>query len=128
MARTTKTALLVEDNPTVREATFHVLVELGFTVCEADCAAAAIQATQHQQFDFVLTDISMPGGMSGVDLAKHLRKLYPGLPIVLVTGFSNLLEEVAGEFVVLKKPYQINELRLAIDLEIQMTTKATKSH
>jgi len=54
----------------------------------------------------------MPGGMSGLDLARKLREMRPTLPVVLMTGFSDCANEVAHDgFPVLRKPFDLTTLR-----------------
>jgi len=63
----------------------------------------------------VFTDIVMPGGMDGVELARTLRAGYPSLKVLLATGYSNAAHKAAGEgFPILAKPYQIETLQHAI--------------
>jgi DNA-binding LytR/AlgR family response regulator len=62
----------------------------------------------------VLSDIVMPGGVSGVDLARRLRNMRPDLPVLLATGFSAAAAEARQEgLTVLAKPYTLEALRAA---------------
>jgi FixJ family two-component response regulator len=62
-----------------------------------------------------LSDVVMPGGMSGLELARKLRSLRPGLPVVLVTGYTQWGARVAAEnFVFIAKPYRREALAEAI--------------
>ena len=68
-----------------------------------------------EAFDLVFTDIVMPGGMDGVELARTLRARYPSLTVLLATGYSNAAQKAAGEgFSILLKPYQLDALEQAI--------------
>jgi DNA-binding LytR/AlgR family response regulator len=58
----------------------------------------------------VFSDIVMPGTMDGIGLARVIREKYPRVPVVLATGYSEKLHDLAGDFPVLRKPYQIHEL------------------
>jgi len=108
--------LLVEDNPEVADASMGLLEQLG---CEVRCVAdaeAALQALERDTtIDLVLSDIVMPGRMDGLALARAVREKYPGLPVLLATGYSEAAQGVdAGEFPILRKPYQMGELSKAV--------------
>jgi two-component system NtrC family sensor kinase len=108
--------LLVEDNEDVAEAATAMLDRIGCTVKHASAAEPALKLlAAGEQFDLVVTDIVMPGGMDGVELARTLRVLYPSLPVLLTTGYSNAAQKAAGEkFAILLKPYQLGALERAI--------------
>jgi DNA-binding LytR/AlgR family response regulator len=62
----------------------------------------------------------MAGEMNGLDLARKLRELYPGLPVMLVTGYSDVAKIAAREFTLMRKPYEAAELgRAAANLLAQ---------
>jgi CheY-like chemotaxis protein len=66
-------------------------------------------------FDLVLSDVVMPGGMNGLELARALHERLPGLPILLTTGYSSAAQEAARErFPILAKPYRRHQLGEAI--------------
>jgi len=112
--------LLVEDNPDVADATGSMLLQLGYDVTHARSASAALSATKTATFDLVISDIVMAGEMNGLDLARKLRELYPELPVMLVTGYSNLADVAAKEFTLMRKPYQASEIgRAAANLLAQ---------
>src|SRR3954447_11295255 len=112
--------LLVEDNPEVAEATASMLLQLGYAVTHMGTASAALAAAQKARFDLVISDIVMAGEMNGLDLARKLRELHPELPIMLVTGYSDLAETAAREFTLMRKPYQAAEIgRAAANLLAQ---------
>jgi PAS domain S-box-containing protein len=107
--------LLVEDNPEVADASMGLLEQLG---CEVRCVAdaeAALQALERDTtIDLVLSDIVMPGRMDGLALARAVREKYPGLQVLLATGYSEAAQGVDAEFPILRKPYQIGELSKAV--------------
>ena len=106
----TGTVLLVEDNPEVAEASTSYLEQLGYTVRWVPDASAALTEIERNGIDIVCSDIVMPGKMDGVALAKTIRAMDPDMPILLMTGFSNAAKEVASQFPILRKPYQLHEL------------------
>jgi two-component system, cell cycle sensor histidine kinase and response regulator CckA len=81
--------LLVDDEPQVRESVKRLLVGQGYTVVEATNASDAIRIhdAAPSEIDLVLTDVTMPG-MSGYDLAEHLRAMAPELPVVFMSGYA----------------------------------------
>jgi CheY-like chemotaxis protein len=108
------TALLVEDNPDVAQATTTMLEELGYKVSTVTGADAALQALDAGSFDLVLSNVVMGGSMNGIELARILKTRNPTLPVVLATGYSNAVLEAGDDFVVLRKPYQLAELNRTI--------------
>ncbi len=79
--------LVVEDQPDLRLAMGEALSDAGFEVT-ATCTGdeAAILFADQDRFDLLLTDISMPGAMDGLELAELAREVHPGLPLVFVSG------------------------------------------
>jgi two-component system NtrC family sensor kinase len=108
--------LLVEDNKDVAEATVAMLEILGCTVRHAMAAEPALDIlASGERFDLVLSDIVMPGGTDGVQLARTVRERFPSTPVLLTTGYSNAAQKAANEmFPILLKPYQIEALQQAI--------------
>ena len=84
-----ETVLLVEDDPTVRSLTARMLEEAGYSVLQAESAAAAIECAESSggAIDLLLTDVVMPGG-SGRDLAGTLGARYPGLAVLYMSGYT----------------------------------------
>jgi signal transduction histidine kinase/CheY-like chemotaxis protein len=97
--------LLVEDNDELGQATETLLTLFGYRVTRASSAEEAIQFLDagEVQFDVVLSDVVMPGGMNGVSFAQYLRKNLPEMPIILITGYASHLREKHG-FEILQKP------------------------
>ncbi len=102
------TILLVEDNPEVASASTGLLEQLGYNVRWVSDASAALIEIEKDGIDAVFSDIVMSGKMDGVRLAKTIREKRPGMPILLVTGYS--AAAINLEFPVLRKPYQLHEL------------------
>jgi nitrogen-specific signal transduction histidine kinase len=106
--------LVVEDDHLVSELAAAMLDELGFDTVVAHSAREALERLSgDRRPSLVFTDIVMPGGISGIELARKVRERYPELPILLTTGYS---EQVAAqhEFPLLQKPYEIQSLATAI--------------
>jgi PAS domain S-box-containing protein len=104
--------LVVEDNDDVGQFSTELLEDLGYTVRRADNADAALAILGDDEFaaDLVFSDVIMPG-MNGVELAGVIRDRYPGLPVVLTSGYSNVLAENAHRgFELIQKPYSVESL------------------
>jgi len=113
--------LVVEDDPDVAEIAVAVIESLGHEVemC-AEAGSALARVEQARNFDLVFSDIVMPGGMNGIELAEAIQKLFPDLPVLLATGFSNAaLAPGALRFPVLAKPYSVQELSRRIGQMIE---------
>jgi PAS domain S-box-containing protein len=111
--------LLVEDDVEVSALTRELLNALGFSVTHVAAAEAAIfTLADGRGIDVVLSDVMMPGGVSGLQLARQIRQRHPKLPIILATGY---VEAVAAmeheEFQLLVKPYTLEALAYALGVE-----------
>jgi PAS domain S-box-containing protein len=106
--------LIVEDDALLAELAAGMLDELGFEGVVTHSAKEALEQLRGgQRPKLVFSDIVMPGGISGIELAHKIRDRFPELPILLTTGYS---EEVGGShgFPVLQKPYEFDELASAL--------------
>lgn len=109
--------LLVEDDAEVASLVSDMLTQLGFAVTRVVSAVAALGAlADGRPIDLVFSDVMMPGGMNGVDLAREIRVRRPGLPVLLTSGFAGAAKLAADEggFRILSKPYGLDELAQAI--------------
>ena len=99
--------LLVEDDNEVAALTREMLSCLGFSVVHVASPDAALGALANgRSVDIVLSDIMMPGGVSGLELAREIKRRQPNLPIVLVTGYAEAAASMEdGKFGLLLKPY-----------------------
>ena len=89
--------LVVEDNDEVGRFSTELLEDLGYRVkWVADAALRAARCSQTDEFaaDLVFSDVIMPG-MNGVEFANIVRERYPGLPVILTSGYSEVLAENA---------------------------------
>jgi len=111
--------LVVEDQAPVRAVTLSRLSKLGYEVREAKNAPAAIEFLQSgEPIDLIFSDVVMPGGMSGFDLAEWVSLNRPDIPVVLTSGFTENpaygLASGKGEVPLLRKPYSRDHLAAAI--------------
>jgi signal transduction histidine kinase/CheY-like chemotaxis protein len=111
--------LLVEDDDEVAALVSEMLDELGYDVIRTASAAAALGALANgRAIDVLFSDIMMPGGMNGVELAREAHARLPDLPILLTSGYAEaaaLAAESEGVRI-LAKPYRIADLAAAIEL------------
>ncbi|MFQ4137956.1 PAS domain-containing protein [Nodosilinea sp. PGN35] len=111
--------LLVEDNALVRDYAQQQLESLGYRVLAAENGPTALAMLQQQpEIDLLFTDVIMPGGLNGRELADAARRLRPGLRVLYTSGYAeNVLSHQAGpeaELQLLHKPYQRVELACKI--------------
>ena len=112
--------LLVEDDQEVSALTREMLNSLGFAVTHVTGAEAALGALANARaVDAVLSDIMMPGGVSGLELAREISRRHPTLPIILTTGYVEAAARMKdGEFHLLLKPYSLEALADALGVEV----------
>ncbi len=110
-----ETVLAVEDEPAVLSAAIENLADLGYRVLAArDAAEALDRLRSDERVDILFSDVVMPGGMNGVQLAVEAGRLRPGLRVLLTSGYTD--EALAGQHSVpanvpiLTKPYRREEL------------------
>ncbi len=112
------TILVVEDNAEVAAVTASLVEQLGYRTLRADNATDALnclqQGEQGEQVDLVLSDIVMPGSMNGIALAQAIGSRYPQIPVLLTSGYSDMVQTAASQFAVLRKPFQLPALEKAI--------------
>lgn len=107
--------LVVEDNADLRAVSTKQLSDLGYRTLEAgDARQALVLLEKHSEIGLLFSDIVMPGGMTGVELAREARRLYPQLKILLTSGYAarataNGFHDIAGLDLLLK-PFRKHEL------------------
>jgi signal transduction histidine kinase len=116
--------LLVEDNTAVADVTRDILEQHGHSVIYAETAdAAAALLNKDDVFDLVLSDVVMPGKLSGADLARKARTSHPRLPVVLMTGYNRFNADLTKEgFKVLAKPFQHEQLEHIIQDSLKLAS------
>jgi two-component system NtrC family sensor kinase len=121
--RTAGTALLVEDNAEVADVGRAYLEELGYRVKLAASAQAGLDLIECEgNIDLVFSDILMPGGMNGLELADAIRCRFPSVAVLLTTGYSSSAQDAARRgFEVLQKPYDLAALQRALRLALNAT-------
>jgi CheY-like chemotaxis protein len=112
---------VVDDDEQVRSLTSETLQTLGYDVLQADSGQTALHILARTRPNAVLLDYAMPG-MNGAETARRALERWPGLPIVLASGYADTqaVEAALGEdAVMLKKPFDIGALGAAIDQSLR---------
>ena len=107
------TILVVDDTAEVLELTASVLEEAGYAVLRCAGSGAALPVLRDgQAIDLLLTDVAMPGGLNGFELAQQARMARPLLPVVYLTGQPRVVPQGIGEMFgpILRKPYRRRDL------------------
>ena len=114
-----ETVLVVDDEPAVRLLVGEVLADLGYTAVEAGDGAGGLRILQtDMRVDLLVTDVGLPGGMNGRQVADAARVLRPGLKVLFITGYAETAA-VSGTHLdpgmaVLTKPFALDELATRI--------------
>jgi CheY-like chemotaxis protein len=115
VVQTGETILIVDDEPTVRMLLTEVLGELGYTLIEAADSLAGLKVLQSDvHIDLLITDVGLPGGMNGRQMADAGREVRPGLRTLFITGYAENAVigngHLAPGMQVLTKPFAIDTL------------------
>ncbi|MBL6080627.1 PAS domain S-box protein [Belnapia sp. T18] len=124
-AGSSETVLVVEDDPLVRTALVETLRDLRYrVVAAADADAALALLGSGVAADLILTDLSMPGSMDGLDFAAVARMRFQKLPVILTTGHAGDLSNrlLPTEMIIVRKPYSRGEIMSAV------TASLARSH
>ena len=115
------TVLAVDDDPLVLMNMVAMLDDLGHAVIEASSARRVLEILRGGQIvDLVITDQAMPQ-MTGIQLAREIQAKWPGLPVILATGYAELPTDMGAGIIKLNKPYTLKDLTRAV-------AKAMESH
>ncbi len=113
--------LVVDDSPQVCKALADVLKASGYAVRTAPSGERALQIIETDRFALVVTDLKMPG-MNGMDLAKRIFEVMPGVPVVILTGYGDMDSVISalrsGVADYLKKPFAIDEVLSVVNREL----------
>src|SRR6185437_16640235 len=113
-----ETILVVEDDGALRAYTTEVLTELGYKVLEANDGPSALRLLDNAHVDLVFTDVVMPGGMNGRQLAEEATRRKPGLKVLFTTGYTRNAIVHHGRLdagvEMIGKPFSFNELGMKV--------------
>jgi two-component system, NtrC family, sensor kinase len=104
--------LLVEDSHDVAAITIEIIEALGYEVVHVDRARTALDRLMEPGaiFHLLVTDVVMPDGMNGLQLARSVRARLPALPIILISGYDEAITGQTLEFPTLRKPLPTDQL------------------
>jgi CheY-like chemotaxis protein len=110
-----ETVLVVDDEPTVRMLIGDTLTELGYQAIEAADAASGLKVLESDvQIDLLITDVGLPGGMNGKQMADAVRARRPRLKVLFITGYAENAAIYNGRLEpgmhVLSKPFLMDKL------------------
>ena len=114
---TFRRVLVVEDDRRVREMLLDAIADMGFDVCAAPTAEAALKAIPQDEPDIAILDLNLPG-LAGLDLFEQIRQRWPSVQVIILSGYGDL--EAARRAIrldvvdFLSKPCALGELELAI--------------
>ena len=108
--------LVVEDDSLVRQSMVESLEALGYLVTPAGDGEAGLRELQRERPHLMITDYLMPG-MTGAELVRRASIDYPGLPMIISTGYADMeaVDKVIGNNYVLRKPFELSELANSVD-------------
>ncbi len=122
-ARAVRSVLVVDDDPRVRESIFEELLDRGFQVGAAESGAKAFGMLMAGHFDAAVLDLIMPG-MSGMAVLEGLRRHGKRTPILLLSGYPELLSEIhpagLGTLAFLEKPFEMDDLVTAVESLVEV--------
>jgi PAS domain S-box-containing protein len=117
--------LVVEDNPLVGQMASTMLTSMGYSpVVVVDAAAAIAEMERPDPISLLLTDVLLPGGMTGFDLARQARRRRPDLPILFMSGFADpslMPDDFGTNTKLLRKPFRLGQLSEAIVFALDRT-------
>jgi signal transduction histidine kinase/ActR/RegA family two-component response regulator len=118
--------LVVEDDDFVRESMVESLQALGHAVAAAPNGEAGLRELERAQPDLIITDYLMPG-MTGAELVRRARVQLPDVPMIIATGYADMkaIEEVIGDDMLLRKPFQLAELAAIVERALQKVESGT---
>jgi len=122
--------LLVEDDPDIRDFVARTLLGLGYTVREADNGKAALELLDTDiPVELLLSDMTMPGGVSGRDLVVEARRRRPTLKVLCMSGYSDqvLASLMPLDYSLLEKPFLKHDLARAVRLTLDRPAGAAGS-
>jgi CheY-like chemotaxis protein len=107
--------LIVEDEPDLMDVAASLFTSMGYDVVTASSGREAIDLLEQRDIDILFTDVVMPNGMDGIELASYTRAHYPDTKIMLASGYPlpALKQRHGGElneFAFVNKPYRLSDL------------------
>lgn len=106
-----RTVLIVEDEILIRMLLADTLLDEGYYVIEAANVLEAVAILGQRKIDAVVTDVDMPGGLSGFDLARMISDTRMNVPVIIASGRHRpKADELPGDAVFVAKPYRLDAI------------------
>ena len=109
-----ETVLIVEDEPDLLDVASALFMSMGYEVTTAASGQEAMNVLATRDVDILFTDIVMPNGVNGIELAEYTRENYPGIKVMLASGYPQpalkLDQYRLGDFTFVSKPYRLSDL------------------
>lgn len=106
-----RTILIVEDEFLIRMVLADSLADEGYEVIEAANVLEAVACLGERKIDAVITDVDMPGGLSGLDLVRMMSSTHVDVPVIIASGGHNLqADELPGDAIFIPKPYRMDAM------------------
>lgn len=110
----TETVLIVEDEPDLLDVASSLFLSMGYDVMTATSGSDALDLLASHDVDILFTDVVMPNGMNGIELATYTRNNYPNVKVMLASGYPQpalkLDRARLGDFAFVSKPYRLSDL------------------
>lgn len=121
---TIKTALIVDDEPDIRELLEITLMRMGIDTHSAENITKAKSLLEEQEFNLCLTDMNLPDG-NGIDLVCHIQQFYPQIPVAVITAYGSVETAItslkSGAFDFVSKPVDLARLRELVSSALKLT-------
>ncbi len=109
-----ETVLIVEDEPDLLDVASALFMSMGYEVTTAASGLEAMNVLASRDVDILFTDIVMPNGVNGIELAEYTRENYPNVKVMLASGYPQpalkLDQYRLGDFTFVSKPYRLSDL------------------
>ncbi len=110
----TETVLIVEDEPDLLDVASSLFLSMGYDVMTAASGSDALNLLASNDVDILFTDVVMPNGMNGIELAAYTRDNYPNVKVMLASGYPQPVLKLdrsrLGDFTFVSKPYRLSDL------------------
>jgi DNA-binding NtrC family response regulator len=104
-----RTVLIVEDDFLIRMVLADTLADEGYDVVEAANVLEAVAVLGQRKVDAVVTDVDMPGGLSGLDLAWMISSTHMDVPVIIASGVHRFTaDELPNDAIFIPKPYRLD--------------------
>jgi two-component system response regulator PilR (NtrC family) len=126
MTTSRPSALVVDDEPDIRELLDLTLSRMGVDTCTAATLAEARRLLDQRTFQFCLTDMRLPDG-NGIDLVRHIQRHHPALPVAMITAHGSMPTAIealkAGAFDFVTKPVELQVLRELVHKALRVSAQ-----